>query len=129
MPLLRHRIKHYYWTVAIVYLISVAALFLTAYHSVIFSILIGIAACLFSFTTIYLKALVIDRITTRKSPGIASYLVTVFGLVIRYGLIVMIVAIALTFPDMFHLIAILAGYAVLYIYVMVDMFLQLQKER
>lgn len=129
MPLLRHRIKHYYWVVAIVFLISAVALFLSMYDSVVFSILIGITACLFSFTTIYLKALVIDRIATRKSPGIASYLVTVFGLVIRYGLIVLIVALALSFSDLLHLLAILAGYAVLYIYVMMDMFLQLQKER
>ena len=129
MPLLRHRIKHYYWVVAIGVLLSVAALFLTTYDSVIFSILLGIVACLFSFTTIYLKALVIDRIVTRKSPGTISYLVTVFGVVIRYGLIAMIVVIAFIFPDIFNLLATLAGYAALYIYVMVDMFLQLQKER
>ncbi|SDI47041.1 ATP synthase subunit I [Natribacillus halophilus] len=129
MPLLRHRMKLYCWVVAVVVFINICALFLTPYHSVMFGFLLGMASCFLGFTSIYMKALVIEKAAVRKTPGMLSYLMTAFGVVLRYGLIAVAVAIALIFPETFHLGAVLAGYAGLYLYITVDMFVQLQKER
>ncbi|WP_246516710.1 ATP synthase subunit I [Salicibibacter cibarius] len=110
-------------------LISILVFILTPYYSLSLGFLLGVVSCLLSFASIYIKAFVFDKVAERESPGILSYLVTAFGLVIRYGLIAVAVALAIVFSETFHLATVLAGYAGLYLYIMVDMFLQLQKER
>ncbi|GAJ97312.1 hypothetical protein JCM19055_162 [Geomicrobium sp. JCM 19055] len=50
-------------------------------------------------------------------------------MVLRYGVIVLAVIIALLNPESFTLWAVLAGYGALYLFVSVDMLLQLRKVR
>ncbi|MBB6450465.1 ATP synthase protein I [Geomicrobium halophilum] len=129
MPSLQQRMKLYYWMMAFIAFVSGCMYFLTPYESIFLGLLLGSFACLMSFMSVYIKALVIGGAADKQPSGMIPYLITALGLVLRYATIAVAVAIALFFPETFHLWAVLIGYASLYLYILVDMFLQLKKER
>ncbi|GAK05689.1 ATP synthase protein [Geomicrobium sp. JCM 19037] len=126
---LQQRMKYYFRVVMIVAIVCLIGVFTTAYLASFLGFLLGIFSSMISFTSTYIKTEVVGAAASGESSNLFSYVVAGFSLLIRYGMIAVAVVVSLFNPESFALWAVLTGYGSLYLYIMVDMLLQLRKVR
>lgn len=126
---LQERMRLYFRVVAIVAIVCMIGLFLTPFEASFLGFLLGIFSSMISFTSTYIKTAVVGSAAVGESSNFFSNVIAGFSMVLRYGVIVLAVIIALLNPESFTLWAVLAGYGALYLFVSVDMLLQLRKVR
>lgn len=125
---LEQKMKHYTAITTILLFVFLIGYLLSPNKAAFLGLIIGLSFSYLSLWTTYRKAQLIGTVTVKKTEFL-SYFVTVFGMVIRIGLAICSVWIALRFPEKVSVILVIAGFALIYVIIMTDMLVQFVRKR
>ncbi|GAE27232.1 ATP synthase protein I [Halalkalibacter wakoensis JCM 9140] len=124
------KMKHYTIAVSVILVLFMAGYFLTALKPHFLGLSLGLAFGYLSLWTTFRKAKVIGEVASGlKKYSVFSYSVAGFGVIIRIGLAILCVWLALIYPQSLHLISVIAGFSLIYIIIMTDMLLEFGRKR
>ncbi|RSK28947.1 hypothetical protein EJF36_19820 [Bacillus sp. HMF5848] len=103
---------------------------LLTWKTVFLGAFVGFLFGFLSLWTTYIKTKVIGEAAAGvKSYTSISYFIAIFGIAIRMGLAIIPVWMAILQPERLNIIAVIAGYSLIYIIIMTDMLVHFARKR
>ncbi|WP_157800918.1 ATP synthase subunit I [Bacillus solitudinis] len=130
MTSIESKMKHYSVTVSIFTSLFLVGYLFSSYPDVFLGLLLGTTAGLFNLWTTYSKAQVVGSVADNvKQRSIFSFVVAGLGFIIRIGVILCSIWLVAKFPDNIELFAVITGFSLIYVIIIVDMLIQIVRKR
>jgi ATP synthase protein I len=128
---LEGKMKSYSLVVIVLIILFIVGFISTPLESQFLGLILGLVFSYFSLWTTFRKARFVGEVGVAglKNHMLFSYFISIFGIAIRISLAILCVWIALLYPESFHLISVITGYALIYIIIMADMLIQTVRKR
>ncbi|WP_332628615.1 ATP synthase subunit I [Halalkalibacter flavus] len=124
------KMKRYTIVVSVILLLFTVGFFLTVHKPQFLGLIVGLAFSYLSLWTTFRKTKVIGDVASGlKKYSMFSYLIASFGVLIRIGLAILCVWLALMYPKTLHLISVITGFSLIYIIIMADMLIEFGRKR
>lgn len=130
MMSLEGKMKRYTWMVSLLILFFLAGYALSSFKPQFLGLTVGLIFSFLSLWTTYTKTKVIGSVATGlKKITVFSYFISTFGVLIRIGLAILCVWLALAIPDRLHLTSVITGFALIYVIIMTDILFESGRKR
>ncbi|WP_078556147.1 ATP synthase subunit I [Bacillus alkalicellulosilyticus] len=130
MTSLQQKMKGFTIVTAIFILLFLIGYIITPYQSHFLGLVIGLSFSYINLCTIYIKTKVVgDRAAGMSGKAYLANGIASFGMLIRFGLAVCAVALAVSFPETIDLISVITGLALIYIFLLIDMTIEFIRKR
>ncbi|WP_017725992.1 ATP synthase subunit I [Halalkalibacterium ligniniphilum] len=130
MTALQTKMKGYSFVLGSLAVLSLIGYALTPYPSYFLGFFVGLFFGFLNLWTTYRKAVIIGGFSAETSKkSLLSYGMASLGMVIRIGLAITAVALALKFPENIHLLSVIAGFSLIYVIILLDLILQFVRKR
>jgi ATP synthase protein I len=130
MMSLEGKMKRYTILVSLFILLFMSGYFLSSFKPQFLGLTIGLSFSFISLWTTFRKAKFVGTVATGlKKVTFFSYFISTFGVLIRIGLAILCVWLALEFPDRLHLISVITGFALIYVIIMADILIESGRKR
>ncbi|GAE33635.1 ATP synthase subunit I [Halalkalibacter akibai] len=124
------RMKRYTIIVTVIIVVLIMGYLLTSFKPQFLGLIIGLAFSYLSLWTTFRKAKVIGEVASGLNKfSMFSYTIAGFGVLIRFGLAILCVWLAITYPNQLHLISVIAGFALIYVIIMADILIESGRKR
>ncbi|MDT8860435.1 ATP synthase subunit I [Alkalihalobacillus sp. MEB130] len=124
------KMKRYTIVVSLLLLLFLVGYFLTVHKPQFLGLLVGLAFSYLSLWTTFRKARVIGDVAAGLTKySTFSYIIASFGVLIRIGLAILCVWLALVYPDVLDIISVITGFSLIYIIIMADMLIEFGRKR
>ncbi|WP_227937039.1 ATP synthase subunit I [Alkalihalobacillus deserti] len=128
---LEGKMKSYSLIVIVLIILFTIGFISTPLERQFLGLILGLIFSYISLWTTFRKARFVGEVAVAglKNHMLLSYFLSIFGIAIRIALAIFCVWIALIYPESFHLISVITGYALIYIIIMADMLIQTVRKR
>ncbi|WP_332692002.1 ATP synthase subunit I [Halalkalibacter lacteus] len=127
---LEGKMKRYIVVASILIVLFMTMYVLTEFKPQFLGLTIGLSFSLLSLWTTFKKAKVIGDVASGlKTYSTFSYTIAAFGVLIRIGLAILCVWLALEYPERLHLISVITGFALIYVIIMADILIESGRKR
>ncbi len=127
---LEARMKRYTIIVSILIVLFMIGFWVSTYKSIFLGLTIGLLLSFLGLSTVFRKAQYVGAVATGiKKYKLFSYFISTFGVLIRIGLAILCVWLALSFPERLHLFAVITGFALIYVIIMTDILIESGRKR
>ncbi|MFC0471710.1 ATP synthase subunit I [Halalkalibacter kiskunsagensis] len=125
-----NKMKRYVVVTSILIVLFMTGYVLTEFKPQFLGLTVGLSFSLLSLWTTFRKAKVIGDVASGlKTYSMFSYTIASFGVLIRIGLAILCVWLALVYPDRLHLISVITGFALIYVIIMADILIESGRKR
>lgn len=130
MTLFYGKMKAYTVIIGVIIVIAAVLNLVTSYKTETFGLILGLSFSYVNLWTIYRKTIIVGETAEKsKHPSLFSTFIASFGFVIRTAIAVAAIWLALRRPELFNLVSVISGLALVYIIILIDVISQSIRKR